>query len=130
MNKKVEFHYKKNYYVKYSGREGIIRLGRGLQTLSRSPTRVWFRRGFCRQRFRRKRRERFRFSFRLRFGRVFQHRFRFVFLRQSVQFSSFGDDDLRLLTRLGEDGELRGGALFATTGLVTFRVGVGLGHLS
>ena len=32
---------------------------------------------------------------------------------------SFGDDDLRLLTGLGEDGELRGGALFATTGHIT-----------
>ena len=59
------------------------------------------------------------FSFRLRFGRVFQHRFSFVILRQSVQFSSFGDDDLRLLTGLGEDGELRGGSLFATTGHLT-----------
>ena len=59
------------------------------------------------------------FSFRLRFGRVFQHRFRFVFLRQSVQFSSLGDDDLRLLTGLGEDGELRGSSLFATTGHLT-----------
>jgi hypothetical protein len=39
-----------------------------------------FGRGFYRQRFRRRRRGRFR----SRFGRVFQHRFGFVFLRQSV----------------------------------------------
>ena len=52
----------------------------------------WFRRSFYRQRFRRRRRGRFRFSFRLRFGRVFLNsRFRFVFLRQSVQFSAFGE---------------------------------------
>jgi hypothetical protein len=80
-----------------------------------------FRRGFYRQRFRRRRRGRFRFSFRLRFGKRIRHSHRssFVFLRQSVQFSSFGDDDLRPLTGLGEDGELRGGSLFATTGHLT-----------
>jgi hypothetical protein len=32
-----------------------------------------------------------------------------------IYFRSFGDDDLRLLTGLGEDGELGGGALFATS---------------
>jgi hypothetical protein len=46
-------------------------------------------------------------------------RLRFVFLRQSAQFSSFGDDYLRLLTGLGEDGELRGSSLFATTAHLT-----------
>ena len=45
------------------------------------------------------------------------------------QFSSFGDDYLRLLTGLGEDGKLRRGSLFATTGLIPFGVDVGLGHL-
>ena len=67
------------------------------------------------------------------FGRSFvrhSHRFKFlrsfVFLRQSVYFRSFGDDDLRLLTGLGEDGELRGSSLFATTGLIPFGVDVGL----
>jgi len=39
-------------------------------------------------------------------------------------------DDLRLLTGLGEDSELGGGALFATTGLIKIGVGVGLGHLT
>ena len=43
----------------------------------------------------------------------------FVFLRQSVWLSSFGVDDLRLLTGFGKEGELRGGSLFATTGHVT-----------
>ena len=32
-----------------------------------------------------------------------------------IQFSSFGDDHSRPLTVLGEDGDLRGGALFVTT---------------
>ena len=38
---------------------------------------------------------------------------------ETEQLKSFGDDYLRLLTGLGEDGELRGGALFATTGHLT-----------
>jgi len=65
-------------------------------------------------RSRRRRRVRFlRHSFRFgRRGYIF--RFRVFFLRQSIYFRSFGDNDLRLLTGLGEDGELGGGALFAT----------------
>jgi hypothetical protein len=31
---------------------------------------------------------------------------------------------------LGEDGELGGGALFATTGLIPIGVDIGLGHLT
>jgi len=84
-----------------------------------------------------RRRGLFRFRFRFRFGRrrrrrrlLLGHRFSFVFFRLGVQFRSFGDDYLRLLTGLGEDGELGGGVLFATTGLITIRVWVGLGHLT
>jgi hypothetical protein len=72
-----------------------------------------------RHRFRsRRRRGLFRFSFRFgrrrrRRGLLLRHGFGSRFLKR-IYFRSFGDDDLRLLTGLGEDGELRGGSLFAT----------------
>ena len=58
------------------------------------------------------------FRFRFRFGRrrrglLLRHGFGSRFLKR-IYFRSFGDDYLRLLTGLGEDGELGGGALFAT----------------
>jgi len=75
-----------------------------------------------RHRFRsRRRRGLFRFSFRFgrrRRGLLLRHGFGSRFLKR-IYFRSFGDDDLRLLTGLGEDGELGGGALFATTGHLT-----------
>ena len=41
------------------------------------------------------------------------------FCNRKRKFSSFGDDYLRLLTGLGEDGELRRNSLFTTTGHLT-----------
>jgi hypothetical protein len=68
------------------------------------------RHGFRRRRRRRRKRRR----------NILRHRFRFsFFLRLCVQFSTFSDDYLRLFMGLGEDSELGGGALFATTGHLT-----------
>ena len=57
-------------------------------------------------------------------GSFFRHKtFRFsrsfVFLRQGVQFSSFGDIVLRLHTGLSKDGELHEGSHFATRAYLT-----------
>jgi len=66
---------------------------------------------------------------RMRRGLLFRHGFRRGdgFLSRNY-FRSFGDDDLRLLTSLGEDCDLGGGALFVPTGRIA--IGIRLGRLN